>query len=181
MQLFKALATAAALTVACGAAAAAEPVRGGTLTQIIPTEPPTFDCHATQTSFVMQAVGPSYSSLLKIDPANYPEIVGDLAESWDVASDGMAYTLKLRNGVTFHDGSTFDADDVKATFDRIMTPPDGVVPVRRSELVDVASVEVVDSHTVRFNMKAKNVAFLNVLANPWHCIYSAEKLKENPS
>ncbi|MBX3530664.1 MAG: ABC transporter substrate-binding protein [Rhizobiaceae bacterium] len=186
MQQLKRLAIVAAATASiaalnCAAATAAEPVRGGTLTQIIPTEPPTFDCHATQTSFVMQAVGPSYSSLLKIDPAQYPKIVGDLAESWDVSADGLVYTLKLRQGVTFHDGSTFDANDAKATFDRIMSPPDGVVSVRRSELVDVASVDVVDPYTIRFTLKQRNVAFANVLANPWHCIYSAEKLKENPN
>jgi len=184
MSIFRKSAIAAGVAAAAllsGAAFAQEPVRGGTLTQIIPTEPPTFDCHATQTSFVMQAVGPSYSSLLKPDAAEYPKIVGDLAESWEVSEDGMTYTIKLRQGVTFHDGSTFDAEDVKATFDRIMSPPEGVVSVRQSELVDVASVDIVDPHTVQFKLKNKNVAFINNLANPWHCIYSAEKLKENPN
>lgn len=171
----------AAGVLATGAAAAADdPVRGGTLVQLVPVEPPTFDCHATQTSFVMQAVGPAYSGLVKFSTENYPEIVPDLAKSWDVSADGLTYTFHLRDGVKFHDGSTFDAEDVRATYERIIHPGEGIISVRQSDFRDVESIEVVDPMTVAFHLSDANVAMMNNFANSWNCIYSAEKLAENP-
>ena len=46
-------------------------------------------------------------------------VVPGLAESWDISGDGLTYTFTLRNGVTFHDGTTMDAEDVKFSLDRI--------------------------------------------------------------
>lgn len=153
----------------------------GIMTHIVGAEPPTYDFHATQTSFVAQTLAPCYSTLLKFDVAAYPAITGDLAESWEASDDLMSYTFLLKPGITFHDGTPCTAEDVKASFDRILTPPEGIVAIRKSELGDIASVEVVDPSTVRFNMKSVNVAMLNNFANPWHVIYSAARLAEDPN
>ena len=61
------------------------PSTGGTLVFAVSAEPPNYDCHA-QTSFAfLHPVRPHYSTLLKFDTANYPKVMGDLAESWTVA------------------------------------------------------------------------------------------------
>jgi peptide/nickel transport system substrate-binding protein len=50
-------------------------------------------------------VAPLYSTLLQIDPYNYPKIIGDVASEWNVAPDGLTYTFKIRQDIKFHDGS----------------------------------------------------------------------------
>ena len=107
-------------------------------------------------------------------------MVGDLAESWSVSADKLTYTFKLRSGVKFHDGSPLTSEDVKASWDRIINPPQGVVSIRKAYYADVASVEAPDAATVVFKMKAPVAGVLEALASPYNCIYKAAKLKENP-
>lgn len=86
------------------------------------------------------------------------EIVGQLAESWQVAADGLSYTFRLRSGVTFTDGSPFDASSVKASLDTVLRRkgPEGGVGL----IENIKSVEVVDARTVRISLKAVDATFL---------------------
>src|SRR6266496_4101404 len=129
----------AAFLAGIGSAAAAEPSpkRGGTLEFAVLVEPNDYDCHANISFAVLHPVAPHYSTLLKFDPANYPEVVGDLAQSWNVSPDRLTYTFKLRPNVFFHDGSRLAAADVKASYERIIHPPPGVVSARQ---VDYAAI-----------------------------------------
>ncbi len=61
-------------------------------------------------------------------------IIPDLAHSWQIAKDGKTYTFLLRDNVQFHDGAELTADDVTATFDRIVKPPQGIISIPRSIL-----------------------------------------------
>jgi peptide/nickel transport system substrate-binding protein len=106
--------------------------------------------------------------------------VGDLAQSWTISADGLTYTFKLFEGVKFHDGSPLTSADVKATFERIAYPPEGVVSVRKERYADVAAIETPDPTTLVFRLKAVNASFPTLLASPFNCIYSAAKLKQNP-
>ena len=72
------------------------------------------------------------------------KIEGDLAESWAVSPDGLAFTFKLHKGVKFHDGSPLTSADVKATYERIINPPTGVVSTRRALYEDVSAIETPD-------------------------------------
>ncbi len=77
---------AAVLVLGAHDALAQTPKPGGTLVFAVSAEPPNYDCHA-QTSFAfLHPVRPHYSTLLKFDTANYPKVVGDLAESWTVVA-----------------------------------------------------------------------------------------------
>ncbi len=60
------------------------------------------------------------SGLMHIDNSLVAQ--GDLADSWEVSSDGLEYKIKLKEGVTFHNGDAFNADDVLFTFDRSKDP-----------------------------------------------------------
>lgn len=88
-------------------------------------------------------------------------IVPSLAESWEQPDD-LTYIFKLRQGVKWHDGSDFTADDVKYTFD-IVLDPDGPA-VWRNNFDQVESVEIVDSHTVKFTTKAPFPPLLGAFA-----------------
>ena len=168
----------AALFAATGAVHAQK--RGGELKFGVSAEPPNYDCHANSSFAFVHPVRPHYSTLLEFDPKAYPKVRGDLADSWTVSKDGLTYTFKLKQNVKFHDGSPFSSADVKATYERIANPPQGVVSLRKAAYSDIASIETPDANTVVFKLKAPNAAMLSLLASPWDCIYSAAKLKQDP-
>ena len=114
------------------------------------------------------------------DPHDNLKIEGDLAESWEVSKDGLTYTFKLRKGVKFHDGSDFTAEDIKATYERIINPPDGVISARKAQHQDIKSIETPDPYTVVFKLGQVNMSMDLHFASPFNCVYSARKLKENP-
>lgn len=170
----------AALGVASGLAAAQTPKRGGTLNFSVVAEPPNYDCHGSTTFALVHPIAPHYSLLVKFDGKDYPKVVPDLAESWTVSQDGMTYTFKIRSGVKFHDGSPLTSADIKATYDRILDPPAGVVSIRKAYYADIGSVDAPDATTVVFKLKNPMAGVLEALASPYNCVYSAAKLKDNP-
>jgi len=175
---------AAAAALSCcmsGQALAQEtPVRGGSLSYAIEGGPDTLDCHAGATVTVLYFIAPHYSTLLKFDAAHYPEVTGDVAQSWDLSADGKSITFKLHSDIKFHDGSTLDATDVAASYERMRNPPAGVTSARKSLFDNIETIEVADPATIKFTMKRPDAAILEIFANPWNCIYSAEKLAEKP-
>jgi len=175
------LATSLICALLASPAAAQEPARGGTLVFGINSgDPPTYDCHQSALFPIIHLLTPHYSNLLKIDTANYPKLIGDLAQSWTVAEDARTYTFKLHANVKFHDGSPFSAADVKASYDRIRNPPQGVISVRQGLVADIDTIETPDPLTVIFRLKRPNRALIYAFGNPFNCIYSAATLKENP-
>src|SRR5262249_25288434 len=98
------------LLVSLAAVPAAEtPRRGGVLLAAIGADAPSLDPHQEQTFATIELVAPLYSTLLQIDPLQYPKIIGDVATEWKLAPDGLTYTFKLRQGIRFHDGSPLTA------------------------------------------------------------------------
>ena len=169
-----------ALVMAPAAMAAEKPKYGGILTFAVPKPPPSFDGHRENTFALIHPVAPHYSTLLKFDQWNYPKVVGDVAKSWKVSKDGKTYTFKIRKGIKFHDGSTLTARDVKATYDKIISPPPGVVSVRKGSYSMVKSVEAPDDRTVVFRLKWPSASLLANLASPWNFIYKADILAKDP-
>src|ERR1700741_4501138 len=106
-----------------------KPRYGGELIFLVPSEPPSYDGHREGTFGVVHPLAPHYNTLLRIDPFDRTGTrpVPDLAESWTISPDGLVYTLKLRQGVRFHDGGLLTSRDVKATYDKIIFPPSGVI------------------------------------------------------
>jgi peptide/nickel transport system substrate-binding protein len=89
-------------------------------------------------------------------------IVPMLATSYEWSADSKALTLKLRPGVTFHDGEKLDAAAVKFNLERHKNMPGSS---RRAELAPVESVDVVDPQTVRLNLSAPAAPLLAVLTD----------------
>lgn len=85
-----------------------------------------------------------------------------LAESWEYADDGSSVTFKLREGVKFHHGRDFTAEDVKYTFDWVLNPDNPAANPGLYE--DITEVEIVDPHTVTFHLTGENSFILNYIA-----------------
>lgn len=85
------------------------------------------------------------------------EIVPVLATEWSTP-DGKQWTFKLRKGVTFHDGSSFDSSDVKFSLERTQDPQIG--HLKKQDFEIVASVETPDAHTVVINLKESRPTFI---------------------
>ncbi|MBL8837432.1 MAG: ABC transporter substrate-binding protein [Alphaproteobacteria bacterium] len=162
-------------------APAATPQRGGTLIFSIVAESPTFDCHATDSATVIFSAAPFYSTLLKFDLARYPEIVGDLAESWTVSPDGLTYSFRLRDAIVFHDGTALTSADVKASYERIRRPAPGLISARSAVYADIDSIDAPDPRSIVFRLRRPNPSMLQYFASPWNCIYSAARLAQDPN
>ena len=89
-------------------------------------------------------------------------VVPGLAESWEISDDGLTYTFKLHSGVTFHDGTTMDADDVKFSLDRINA--DDSANAQKALFSAISEVNVVDPTTVEIKLSEPNGSLLFNLA-----------------
>ena len=111
---------------------------------------------------------------LEVEPA--------LAESWTISDDGTVYTFKLREGVTFHDGSPFNAEAVKFHFERMLNedhPYHDTGPFPLSFFFSsVDTITAVDDMTVEFKLKEPYAPFLSNLAYPTGLIVSPAAVKE---
>jgi peptide/nickel transport system substrate-binding protein len=99
-------------------------------------------------------------------------LIGDLAESWEISEDGTVFTFKLREGVTWHDGEPFTAEDVVFTFERILTPAmgarlhtnflviDGAEEFAAGEAETVSGIEQLGDYEVQFTLKEPSAIFL---------------------
>jgi len=120
-------------------------------------EPDSFDTHKTSGGVGMAVAHLVYDYLIHYGPDG--DRLPGLAESWEFSEDASTLTLYLRSGVTFHDGSDFNAAAVKYNFDRLMDTATG--SPRQSELSSaIASIETPDDLTVIFNLAAPDVAFI---------------------
>jgi peptide/nickel transport system substrate-binding protein len=133
--------------------------RGGQLVFADITDPKSLDPALITDRTGARAQRAIYDPLIDLDDNSI--LVPGLAESWEIASDAKAVTLHLRTGVKFHDGTAFDAQAVKVHFARHQNP--ATKSLRTGELVNVASVDVLDQATVRIALKEPNPQFLYLL------------------
>ena len=110
--------------------------------------PRTYDPRVTSSRHEYQVIAQMFDTLIASDGSN--KLFPGLATAWDVAPDGKSVTLKLRSDVGFHDGTPFDAEAVKFTFDTIADPKTAS-EAAVTQLGPYAGTEVIDPHTVRVN------------------------------
>jgi ABC-type transport system substrate-binding protein len=155
--------------------------RGGTLRYGILTAAAHFDVHQSGTVANIGPQSPMYDTLIRRSPRDGQTIIPDLAQRWEISPDGKKYTFYLRKGVKFHDGADFTADDVKATYDRIVRPPKGVVIPRTPLFATVGDIVAVDPHKVEFRLtEARPKSYmLGAFASGWNIIVRKKTLDEN--
>jgi peptide/nickel transport system substrate-binding protein len=155
--------------------------RGGTLRFGVNSAPAHFDVHQSGTVGNVGTQGPMYDCLIRRDPRDGQTIIPDLAQRWEVSPDGRKYMFHLRRGVKFHDGADFTAEDVRATYERIVSPPKGVVIPRTPLFSPVSEIVVLDPHRVEFRLKeARPRAFmLGAFASGWNVIVRKKSLDDH--
>lgn len=146
-----------AITVSTGMAFAAQT----DLTVGLQLEPPHLDPTSAAAGAIDQVV---YSNIFEglTRFASDGSVIPGLAESWDISDDGLTYTFKLHSGVSFHDGTSFDAEDVKFSLDRATAEES--TNAQKALFAGISSVDVVDPQTVKITIKEPNGAFLFNLA-----------------
>jgi peptide/nickel transport system substrate-binding protein len=155
--------------------------RGGTLRYGIHSASAHFDVHQSGTVANIGPQSPMYDTLLRRSPKDGQTIIPDLAQRWEITPDGKKYTFHLRKGVKFHDGADFTAEDVKATYERIVRPPKGIVIPRTPLFSTVGDIVVVDPHKIEFRLtEARPKAYmLGAFASGWNIIVRKKTLEEN--
>jgi peptide/nickel transport system substrate-binding protein len=163
-------------------AAEPNPKSGGVLRFAITMRPPHFDVHQSGTINSLGAQGCMFDNLIRHDPRDSGKtIIPDLAHSWEIAKDGKTYTFSLRKGVQFHDGAELTADDVKATFDRIAKPPQGISIPRSILFKAVSEINARDKYTVEFKLSSPRAAsfMMQAIASGWNVIFRKKTLEDN--
>ncbi|MBZ0162143.1 MAG: ABC transporter substrate-binding protein [Notoacmeibacter sp.] len=120
-------------------------------------EPPHLDPTAGAAAAIDEIVYANvFEGLTRINSAG--EVEPALAESWDISEDGKVYTFKLHSGVKFHDGTDFDASDVKFALDRARA--EDSTNAQKGLFAAIDSVDVVDATTVKVTLKQPQGSFL---------------------
>lgn len=173
--LLKVGVAASALLVAMPVLAQEAPKRGGTIVVSTDVQPRSLDpVMGNAPTSDRYTTGHIFDTLLRLKEDG--SLIPFLAESWELVDDGLGIVLKLRQGVTFHDGTPFNAEAVKANLDRTRDP--AVAAARAVDLASVASVDVVDEFTVKITLKGRNSGFLAALATEPGMISSPKALAE---
>lgn len=144
--------TALLLALCAGQALAAQ----DTITIGMVLEPPNLDPTAGAAAAIDEVVYANvFEGLTRFAPDG--SIVPGLAERWEVNEDATVYTFHLRPGVTFHDGTAMDADDVRFSLDRARASDS--TNAQKALFAGIKSVEVVDPLTVRVTLTAPDGSF----------------------
>jgi peptide/nickel transport system substrate-binding protein len=155
---------------------------GGVLRYGITGRLPHFDVHQSGTINSLGAQGCMYDNLIRHNPLDSGKtIIPDLAHSWDISADGKTYTFFLRKGVTFSDGAELTSDDIKATFDRISKPPQGISIPRSILFKTVSEITAPDKYTVAFKLAEPRPAsfMMAAIASGWNVIFRKKTLEDN--
>jgi peptide/nickel transport system substrate-binding protein len=155
--------------------ASPEPKTGGTLKVGLSADPAELDPHKTSLTAAWHVIEHVYDNL--VDANENLEPIPGLAETWEISDDGLTYTFNLRQGVTFHNGREFVADDVKYSFERILDPATASPSV--SDLGSIDAIEVIDPATVAITLTGPDSSFLAKLIGSSIAIVPKEVVEEN--
>ena len=173
--------------------------QGGTLMRLW-SDPPTLDPHLTGDVTSAVIIVEVFGGLVTIEPQNpgnikdqQLEIVGDLAESWDISNGGKTYTFHLRKNAKFHNGKPVTAQDVKWSLERATDPATQAptvdiflgdilgVPAKLEGLAtEISGVRVIDDHTISITADATKPYFLAKLTYPTAFVLDRETVEGNP-
>ena len=118
-----------------------------------------------------------FDGLMRNDEDNH--VVAGLAEGYDYDEETFTYTFHIRDGIKWHDGEPFTADDVKFTIEAIMNPDN--FSENAPDFEDIEEISVADEHTISFRLSTPNAAFTQYMTMailPKHCL-EGEDMQES--
>lgn len=145
-----------------GSGEAGTPKVGGKITVAVEGEPASMD-PAFDYDFVSGLAVSSVTEPLLVFCENDKKLCAHLAESWTVSADGLTYTMKIRQGVKFHDGTPMTVEDVVFSLDRVRDPALGSYVGWM--LAKVSTVEAPDDSTVVITLSEPDALFEYALAS----------------
>lgn len=141
-----------------------------------PLEPPALDPTAGAAEAIDVVVYQNvFEGLTRIDQTG--AVLPGLASAWTVSEDGLTYRFTLNDGVTFHDGTAFDAEDVKFTFERILA--EDSVNAQKALYEAISAVTVVDPLTVEITLSRPDGLFLFNIGRGDAVIVAPESAADN--
>lgn len=180
--LFVLIAFAVSISLTTDPSFAAEPKSGGILVVGDPEDPTGLDPITARGRASFQPIAQIYNGLTRNKEGTF-ETEPCLAESWDISSDGLTYTFRLRKNVMFQDGTPFDADALFFNIDRILNKQNpyhpgaalGQIPIIYGGVKDY---KIIDKYTFQFTMKNPYAPFLACLSMAPAAIVSPEAVKK---
>ncbi len=165
-------------------AVAQTPKYGGTLNIVVGSKIPSYDGHIESTFGMIHPIAPFYSLLIRVNPANPSDPTdfecdvcdGDVPAGTD---GGTTFTFNIRKDIKFHDGTPLTAQDVLATYNKIIFPPEGIPSSRKAFYMMVDTITAPDDYTVVFKLKFPSGAFMPAMASPFNFIYAKKDLDEH--
>ena len=146
-----------------------EAPKGGKLKFTVPVEPDLLDPSVSSSRYDAVVISALYDALVFRN--NDGDYVPWLAESWDVSADGLVWTFQLRNDVTFHDGTPFNAEAVKFNFDRAVDP-ETKSQAAKGQLGACSDTQVLGEYEVQITCSAVHASFLERLSGAFLRQYS---------
>lgn len=160
------------------------PKYGGTLTAESGNEAPHWDIQQVRTPYPIWFIGLAYNKLVDAAPTDANKILPDLAETWDISTDGKVYTFHLASGVTWHDGQPFSAEDARYSIGRMANPPEGTISGWKDAFGGLEKVEAPDNNTLKMTLAYPRPSLLPYLASaiymmPKHVIEAKGSMKRD--
>ena len=173
-----------------GAEDSGEPLEGGRFVRLF-VDPPTLDPHLTTDATSAQIIVEVFGGLVTIDADL--NVVADLAESWDISTDGRVYTFRIRPDTTFHNGKPVTAEDVRWSLERATNPlieaPNvdqylgdivGVDAKLTGDALEISGVRVINERTIEITIDESKSFFLAKLTYPTAFVLDQENVDANP-
>ena len=175
---------------ASGSTGSGGPLEGGRFVRLY-VDPPTLDPHLTTDATSAQIIVEVFGGLVTIDKDL--NVVPDLAESWDISSDGRVYTFRIRPDATFHDGKPVTAEDVRWSLERATNPlteaPNvdqylgdivGVDAKINGDALEISGVRVINELTIEITIDGSKSFFLAKLTYPTAFVLDRLNVEANP-
>lgn len=167
-----------------------EPLDGGRFVRLF-VDPPTLDPHLTTDATSAQIIVEVFGGLVTID--SELNVVADLAESWDVSTDGRVYTFRIRPDATFHNGKSVTAEDVRWSLERATDPlteaPNvdqylgdivGVDAKLEGDALEISGIRVINDLTIEITIDEPKSFFLAKMTYPTAFVLDQENIEASP-
>lgn len=140
--------------------------RGGSIIRGVSRTLRAWDYNTEPVWFAPQSLQRHYSNLVKFSPRDGTTIEPDLASSWSIGPDAKSITFTIRDGVKWHDGQDLSLEDIKWTFDRAKSPPEGESYPRLTALKTITDISIAGDQVI-IAYESTNAELIQNFAGAW--------------